>query len=87
MHTPVPWSADFDRLLRGQLPFLPPQAAVAVDSVLLDLGLDSLGAVAVVTGLEELYDLELDEQLADPDLFSTAGYLWAVVERVRADVA
>lgn len=79
------WPAEFDDLLRAELPLLGPGAPLAPDDFLLDLGLDSMGAVSVITGIEDLYGISLDEELLDPELLSTAAHLWATVERLRTD--
>ncbi|WP_051450518.1 acyl carrier protein [Actinospica robiniae] len=78
------WPDAFAALVREALPDLPAEQAVTAESRLLDSGLDSVGAVALIGGIEDLFGIVLDEELLDPDLFSTAGYLWRTVRR-RAD--
>ncbi|WP_406120427.1 phosphopantetheine-binding protein [Streptomyces canus] len=79
------WPETFEQLLREVLPRLPADAALHAESNLYDLGLESLGAVAVMTKVEDLFGVELDPRLDDPQLFSTAGYLWKTVRELGSD--
>jgi nodulation protein F len=77
------WPAKFDQLLREELPLLPPGVPLSTESSLVDLGLDSLGVVALITKIEDHYGVELDDQLDDPKLFSTPEYLWSIIQELR----
>lgn len=84
MDTPNPWPAQFEALLRERLPDLPRGAPLPSLTSLIELGLDSFGAVALITELEDTYEVALGDELLDPEFFSSARHLWGLIERLRA---
>lgn len=79
-----PWTPEFEGMLRERLPFLAPDAALAPDRSLFDLGLDSINAVSLVVAIEDGLGVTVEDELLDAQIFSTASYLWSVVSRLQA---
>lgn len=79
------WPPEFERMLRAELPSLEPDAGVPENQPLTELGMDSLGIVALISEAEEIFGVELDDRLDDLRLFSTAGYLWKTIAELRAE--
>ncbi|MET7403669.1 acyl carrier protein [Dactylosporangium sp. AC04546] len=79
------WPAEFEALLREQLHDLPRHDPIPAGTSLIELGLDSLGAVSLITEAEEAFGVSFGEELLDPRFFSSAAHLWSVVERLRAE--
>lgn len=77
-------SQQFDRILREKLLFLALHDPVPPDVPLFELGLDSIGAVALLTELEDAFGIAFDDELLDIELFSGAAHLWERVEHLSA---
>lgn len=73
----VPWPESFGELLRANLPVgtgdIPP------DTRLDDLGLDSLGTIRIITGIEDILDAGFPDELLRLSTFRTPLTLWHVV--------
>ncbi|GAA3028199.1 acyl carrier protein [Actinokineospora globicatena] len=81
--TGSPWSAEFERVLRGYLPLHGPDARLRPDDSLADLGLDSMATVGLLVDVEEEFGIALaDDDLTD-QTFASPAALWAVVDRLR----
>lgn len=66
---------DFQTILRAHLPFAN-AAELADDESLSDLGLDSMGLVALMADLEDQYGVELPDEFVAEATFETVGSLW-----------
>lgn len=77
------WDAQFDKLLRQRLPFLPPDEPLDADSSLRDYGLDSLATVELLGELENTYRIRFPEDLLTLDTFATPQVLWQALTTVR----
>jgi acyl carrier protein len=69
----------FIALLRQNLRFLAPAEVLRPDIVLTDLGLDSLGAVALMLDLEDELGITFPDSSLAAGTFHTVGSLWSVV--------
>jgi len=79
------WDAEFERLLR---PYLDESIASAPLPGELDLraaGLDSLGAVELLVGVEEAYGVHFSDDDLTFEMFATPAALWKAVAAVRGD--
>lgn len=74
----------FTDIVCRRLKYLPAGTALEPDSDLGELGLDSMGAVALLLDIEEEFDCSLPDDQAMQETFRTAGNLWAALESVRA---
>jgi len=79
------WPQEFTEMLREAMPQLPLETVLAPDTSLRHAGLSSLGVVTIITAVEDEFDVDLTSELADPDLFGTAGSLWSRVRALRAE--
>ncbi|MFY1681741.1 acyl carrier protein [Micromonospora sp. WMMD730] len=84
MSSPTTWPASFEAVLRRYL------AALSVDEdipaePLVDLGLDSLRATALLADLEKEFGVDFGDEVLDPALFSGAGHMWTVVQELMDD--
>jgi acyl carrier protein len=84
MSSPTTWPASFEAVLRRYL------AALSVDEdipaePLVDLGLDSLRATALLADLEKEFGVDFGDEVLDPALFSGAGHMWTVVRELMDD--
>lgn len=76
------WPASFEALLREHLPLLPATTELARDASLVDLGLDSLTTVALLVGLEDLFEVSVPDDLLVAETFATPAALWQVVDEL-----
>ena len=79
------WDPEFERLLR---PYLDESIAGAPLPGELDLraaGLDSLGAVELLVGVEETYGVHFSDDELTFEMFATPASLWRAVAAVRGD--
>ncbi|MER6121013.1 acyl carrier protein [Streptomyces sp. A0642] len=77
------WDEQFDILLRKQLSFLPPDEAITGDMRLRDFGLDSLGMIELLAGLESAYDVHFRDEALSLEIFETPDVLWNALQRLR----
>ncbi|MBO0916697.1 phosphopantetheine-binding protein [Streptomyces laculatispora] len=77
------WDEQFDILLRKQLSFLPPDEQIAGDMKLRDFGLDSLGMIELLAGLESTYDVHFRDEALSLEIFETPDVLWNSLQRLR----
>ncbi|MEV5955785.1 acyl carrier protein [Streptomyces sp. NPDC051987] len=75
---------EFEEILRGQLPFLDPDEKLTEDTVLRDLGLDSLTMVDLLASLENSYGVRFRDEALTTETFRTPGTLWAALSRLLA---
>jgi acyl carrier protein len=86
MNSP-PWPPEFERALRSQLPLLAPETPLDPNVELYDLGLDSLGIVALLSALEAEFDVEFPDEILNRELVDSAQNLWMAVKSLRAEQA
>ncbi|MCX5138799.1 MULTISPECIES: acyl carrier protein [unclassified Streptomyces] len=77
------WDEQFDILLRKQLSFLPPDEPITEDMRLRDYGLDSLGMIELLAGLEAAYDVRFRDEALSLEIFETPDVLWDALQRLR----
>ncbi|HEU5390507.1 MAG TPA: acyl carrier protein [Streptosporangiaceae bacterium] len=70
------WDEGFEATVRKFLPFLPAEEPLDDDTPLRDLGLDSLGAVELLSVLESQYHTRFVDSALSIESFATAGVLW-----------
>ncbi|MET8139912.1 phosphopantetheine-binding protein [Sphaerisporangium sp. NPDC005288] len=76
------WPGDFETLLRQHLSAIPADNPIPPDQSLFELGLDSVGAVTLLTELEDHFDIQFDDEVLDLQLFSGVTYLWQAVRKL-----
>lgn len=72
-------NAEFETVLRGHLPFLGPDEKITADLPLREMGLDSMGVVALLVDLENAFNVRFHDDALVMEVFSTAGSLWEVL--------
>ncbi|MFF6907055.1 phosphopantetheine-binding protein [Streptomyces sp. NPDC012389] len=77
------WDEQFEVLLRKQLSFLPPDEKIQGDMELRDYGLDSLGTIELLSGLETAYDVRFRDEALTLETFRTPDVLWKTVQSLR----
>ncbi|MEZ7007438.1 acyl carrier protein [Streptomyces sp. AD55] len=77
------WDEQFDILLRKQLSFLPPGEPITGDMRLRDFGLDSLGMIELLAGLESAYAVHFRDEALSLEIFETPDVLWNSLQRLR----
>lgn len=77
------WDEQFDILLRKQLSFLPPDEPITGDMKLRDFGLDSLGMIELLAGLESTYEVKFRDETLSLEIFETPAILWDSLQRLR----
>lgn len=77
--TQYAWPPSFEKVLREHLPLLGPDGTLEHDTPLTDLGLDSLGTVALVVTLEEEFEVGLPDEKLTAQTFATADHLWSAL--------
>jgi len=80
----VEWSAEFEEILRANLPYLEPGQALEADQDLYDLGLDSMGTINIVLAIEAELAIELPDDDLVPETFATPRALWSRLELAAA---
>ncbi|MGW0969421.1 acyl carrier protein [Streptomyces sp. NPDC002516] len=78
------WDKKFEELLREYLPFLGAGEELEADTDLRLSGLDSLGAVELLSSLEGAYAVHFVDDVLSLDTFATPGTLWQTLTRLRA---
>ncbi|MFF3446809.1 acyl carrier protein [Streptomyces sp. NPDC002667] len=78
------WDKKFEELLREYLPFLGAGEPLEADTDLRLSGLDSLGAVELLSSLEGAYAVHFVDDVLSLDTFATPGALWKTLTRLRA---
>lgn len=81
------WDQSFEDLLRGFLPFLGTDEPLTEDASLHDLGLDSLGIVELLAGLESGYDVRFQDDALGKETFETPAVLWKVLSGLLTEQA
>lgn len=81
------WDEKFEDIVRRHLPFLGADEELAGDAPLRDLGLDSLGAVELLSALEHAYDLRFHEDALTLETFATPDRLWLSLRGPAAPAA
>ncbi|MEV5328758.1 acyl carrier protein [Nonomuraea fastidiosa] len=77
------WDEKFEELLRHRLPLLSSDDELTADTNLREFGLDSMGAVELLSALEADYSVQFDEQALVLDTFATPGALWTALSSAR----
>ncbi|WP_242454324.1 acyl carrier protein [Bailinhaonella thermotolerans] len=62
---------------------LPPGDELTADTNLREFGLDSMGAVELLSALEAGYSVQFDEEALVLDTFTTPGALWSALSTAR----
>jgi acyl carrier protein len=75
----VAWPAKYEDVLRQHLPLLDAGQQLHSGAVLVDLGLDSLGVIALLVDLEETFSVVIPDERLGQETFATAGSLWGVL--------
>ncbi|MFD0026595.1 acyl carrier protein [Streptomyces sp. NPDC058382] len=77
------WDEQFDILLRKQLSFLSPDEPITGDMKLREFGLDSLGMIELLAGLESAYEVRFRDESLSLEIFETPHTLWDSLQRLR----
>ena len=72
------WNPRFEETLRKHLP-LARDVKIGADSVLADLGLDSMELVSLLLDMEDAFGVTIPDELLVSATFATAGSLWDAV--------
>jgi acyl carrier protein len=81
------WDVQFESLVRSFLPFLPADEALTAGTSLRDNGLDSMGAVELLSALENQYDVRFRDEALSLETFTTPGRLWDELSKLLAPVS
>jgi len=81
------WDPAFEELLRPYLDESIADGPLSGDLDLRAAGLDSLGAVELLVGVEETYGVHFSDDDLTFDMFTTPATLWNAVSAVRGDTA
>lgn len=76
-----PWSDGFEKVLRRHLPLLGADQEVRPNTILADLGLDSMSTVSLLIDLEDTLNISISDDELLPEVFRSPGRLWATVQR------
>ncbi|MFD7865605.1 phosphopantetheine-binding protein [Streptomyces sp. NPDC059783] len=71
---------EFARFLRPYCRELPADRELTDDTSLMEVGVDSLLVVELVTAIEDHYGIEFPEELLEPGTFATPGTLRRALE-------
>lgn len=74
--TSVPWDGKFEDVLRATLPGMEPMTALAPDTPLKEVGLDSMSVMQIIASLEETYCVSLAPEALVPATFETPVTVW-----------
>lgn len=78
---------EFEQLVRRHLPYLAASAPLDEEGQLQDYGLDSLAAVSLLLEVEDAYEIVVPDQYLVEATFSTARFLWNIVQELRHEAA
>ncbi|MGW7353312.1 acyl carrier protein [Streptomyces phytohabitans] len=77
------WDQSFEELLRKHLSLLEAEDEITADLSLRDYGLDSMGMVALLSGLEDTYNVRFVDDALNFENFATPATLWETVSAMR----
>ena len=77
------WDESFGQLLRKHLPLLESGDELTADLSLRDFGLDSMGMVALLSSLEDMYGVRFVDDALNGDNFATPETLWKTLAARR----
>ncbi|MEN3305275.1 MAG: hypothetical protein V7603_1477 [Micromonosporaceae bacterium] len=77
------WFGPFEELIRAKLG-MAPDGPLRDDDLLIDLGLDSFGSMALLMELEDAYGVVFPDEMLVPATFATAGALWSSLQALTA---
>ena len=75
------WDERFEVLLRARLTALGADEPLTPTTDLRSAGLDSLGTMELVVGIEDEFGVVVPDEALTYETFATAGSVWAVVDR------
>lgn len=70
-------------LVRPHLRFLEHGRAIELDEPLADAGLDSMGAIELLAGIEDRFGISIPDDLLNEETFATLRSLSALVQAVQ----
>ena len=77
------WDESFGQLLGKHLPLLESGDELTADLSLRDFGLDSMGMVALLSSLEDMYGVRFVDDALNDDNFATPATLWKTLAAMR----
>jgi acyl carrier protein len=75
---------EFEETLRQHLPYAD-AGELAADDELTALGLESMSIMQLLAGLEDLYDIEIPDEILNEETFATVGSLWGAMSSLVPD--
>lgn len=82
VHT-VPWTPQFEAVLRRHLPLLADGQPITPDLALADHGLTSLAVVSFLLELEDEFAVSIPDELLTSANFANPTTVWSVLQHVR----
>lgn len=77
------WDESFGQLLRKHLPLLESGDELTASLSLRDFGLDSMGMVALLSSLEDMYGVRFVDDALNGENFATPETLWKALAAMR----
>jgi acyl carrier protein len=81
--SPTVWSSEFEATLRKFL-MIPSDRQLAPHESLVQLGLDSMGAVSALLELEQVFSVTFTDDQLVPETFATPQGLWLALSSLPA---
>jgi acyl carrier protein len=78
------WPAEFEAILRGNLPLLDNGHDLSAGMPLVDYGLDSLATVGIILEVEETFAVSIPDEFLVPESFESPGSIWEMVVKLRS---
>jgi acyl carrier protein len=79
----VDWDGRYVEMILENLPEHPDSTALAPDTNLAAVGLDSIRLIRLVIALEAEYDIAFSDDRMTPDTFATPTTLWDALRELR----
>ena len=75
----------FTELIRTAARFLADDAPLDPDAQLSALGIDSLEVVELIVQIEDMYGVEVPQDMLTPDVFACARTIWQALDKLLAE--
>ena len=73
------WPQEFDQIMRRYCRFADPVLAIAANSSLTSLGIDSMGLINMIIAIEDTFAVTVPDEMLTSESLRTPGSVWAAV--------
>lgn len=83
LEAPTSLKDELIQVAKPHLKFLDNDAAIGLDLVLADAGLDSMASISLLLDIEDELNIPIPDELIEEDSFETLGSVLALIEKAK----